>query len=83
LDSGGAYQKNNICWFSSGGEGLRKWELPVIYLYNRSEYQKRTNTASKNRPTLDIRVICRTASKRKKISVFDWPTILIGGAGDI
>jgi len=67
LDSGGTYQKNNICWFTYGGEGLRKWEPPVIYLHNQSDYQKRTNTASKNRPALDIRVICGTASKRKKI----------------
>ncbi len=60
-----------------GGEGLRKWEPPVIYLYNQPDYQKRTNTASKNRPTLDIRVICKIPSKRKKNLFFDWSTILI------
>jgi hypothetical protein len=48
------------------GQGFEKME-PAIYIpnYNRSDYRKRTNAASKKRPTQDIRVIFKTASKRK------------------
>jgi hypothetical protein len=48
----GGYHKHIIFQFTSEGRGFKKWEPLVIYLYNRSDNQQKTDAVSKKHPTL-------------------------------